>query len=206
VEGAARLADAARRLDLADRYLNCVAAKALFRSGNVRQQPPTASAASAVLCCRHGPVWLSLHPASQPPPTPCLDILHFSFISLPACLPLQTELGEATAALFTRDGEQANNLFEMQAVWYEVSSGRAYLKQQQYGKVGRGRGALLLAWHCAAPQHNNQSSAPPTCCGSPAPPLSCPPAPLLTPPAFHSHPFLCFASLPTPSVPPLCRP
>jgi hypothetical protein len=34
-EGAARLADAARRLDLADRYLNCVAVKALFRAGHV---------------------------------------------------------------------------------------------------------------------------------------------------------------------------
>lgn len=35
VEGAARLADAARRMDLADRYLNCNAVKALFRAGHV---------------------------------------------------------------------------------------------------------------------------------------------------------------------------
>ncbi len=48
---------------------------------------------------------------------------------------LQAELGESTAALFTRDGEQANSLFDMQAMWYEVASGRAYLAQRQYGKV-----------------------------------------------------------------------
>ena len=35
MESAARVADAARRLDLADRYLNCVAVKALFRAGHV---------------------------------------------------------------------------------------------------------------------------------------------------------------------------
>lgn len=35
LEGAARLADAARRMDLADRYLNCNAVKALFRAGHV---------------------------------------------------------------------------------------------------------------------------------------------------------------------------
>ncbi|KAL4856126.1 N-terminal acetyltransferase A complex auxiliary subunit [Chlorella vulgaris] len=80
LEGAARLADTARRLDLADRYLNCTAAKAMFKAGHA-------------------------------------------------------ELGESTAALFTRDGEQANSLFDMQAMWYEVASGRAYLAQRQYGKA-----------------------------------------------------------------------
>lgn len=38
--------------------------------------------------------------------------------------------------MFTRDGEQANNLFDMQATWYEIASGRAYLRQGQHGKVG----------------------------------------------------------------------
>lgn len=33
---------------------------------------------------------------------------------LPLCHQLQTEMAESTAALFTRDGEQANNLFDMQ--------------------------------------------------------------------------------------------
>lgn len=55
---------------------------------------------------------------------------------------LQAELGESTAALFTRDGEQANSLFDMQAMWYEVASGRAYLAQRQYGKV------LCSSWCC----------------------------------------------------------
>lgn len=80
VEGAARLADAARRMDLADRYLNCNAVKALFRAGHC-------------------------------------------------------ERAEATAALFTRDGEQTNNLFDMQAMWYEVAAGHAYLAAKQYGKA-----------------------------------------------------------------------
>lgn len=35
LEGAARVADAARRMDLADRYLNCTAVKALLRAGHV---------------------------------------------------------------------------------------------------------------------------------------------------------------------------
>ena len=35
LEGAARAADTARRMDLSDRYLNCLAVKALFRAGNV---------------------------------------------------------------------------------------------------------------------------------------------------------------------------
>lgn len=35
LEGAARVSDAARRMDLADRYLNCTAVKALFRAGHV---------------------------------------------------------------------------------------------------------------------------------------------------------------------------
>jgi hypothetical protein len=49
--------------------------------------------------------------------------------------PAQTERAEATAALFTRDGEQASSLYDMQAQWYEVAAGRAYLAQRQYGKA-----------------------------------------------------------------------
>ena len=79
-QGAAAAATKARTLDLADRYLNCLAVKALFKAG-------------------------------------------------------KTEQAEATAALFTRDGEQANNLFDMQATWYEVASGREYLNQGQIGKA-----------------------------------------------------------------------
>jgi len=79
-QGAAAAATKARTLDLADRYLNCLAVKALFKAG-------------------------------------------------------KTEQAEATAALFTRDGEQANNLFDMQATWYEVASGRAYFNQGQIGKA-----------------------------------------------------------------------
>lgn len=39
LEAAARAADAARRMDLSDRYLNCLAVKALFRAGHVSCAP-----------------------------------------------------------------------------------------------------------------------------------------------------------------------
>ena len=35
LEGAARVAEAARCMDLSDRYVNCLAVKALFRAGHV---------------------------------------------------------------------------------------------------------------------------------------------------------------------------
>ena len=77
---AAEAADLARSLDVSDRYINCVAVKALFKSGS------------------------------------CAE-------------------AEGTAALFTRDGEQANNLFDMQASWYELSSGKAYMEAGDFGKA-----------------------------------------------------------------------
>jgi NMDA receptor-regulated protein 1 len=39
------------------------------------------------------------------------------------------------AALFTKDGDQVNNLYDMQCTWYEIECGRAWLRQHQYGKV-----------------------------------------------------------------------
>jgi N-alpha-acetyltransferase 15/16, NatA auxiliary subunit len=45
------------------------------------------------------------------------------------------EGAEATAALFTKDGDQVNNLYDMQCTWYEIESGRAWLRKSQYGKV-----------------------------------------------------------------------
>ncbi|GAB4819491.1 hypothetical protein N2152v2_006537 [Parachlorella kessleri] len=80
LEGAAHAADTARSMDLSDRYLNCLAVKALFRAGNIEE-------------------------------------------------------AERLAALFTRDGEQANNLFDMQAMWYEIHSGRAFLARKDYGRA-----------------------------------------------------------------------
>ena len=67
-------------MDLADRYLNCLATKALFRAG-------------------------------------------------------ECEEGERVVSIFTRDGEQANNLYDMQATWYEISAGRAYLARKEYGRA-----------------------------------------------------------------------
>jgi tetratricopeptide (TPR) repeat protein len=78
--GAAAAAEHARNLELSDRYLNCVATKALFKAGEVEE-------------------------------------------------------AEQVVTLFTRDGEQANNLYDMQATWYEISSGRAYLARGDYGRA-----------------------------------------------------------------------
>jgi hypothetical protein len=48
----------------------------------------------------------------------------------------QIEQAEKTAAMFTKDGDQANNLHDMQCMWYEIECGRAHLRRQNYGKVG----------------------------------------------------------------------
>jgi N-alpha-acetyltransferase 15/16, NatA auxiliary subunit len=78
--GAAAAAQHARTLDTSDRYLNCVATKALFKAGEVEE-------------------------------------------------------AERVVSLFTRDGEQANNLYDMQATWYEISAGKAYLLRADYGRA-----------------------------------------------------------------------
>eukprot|EP00775_Hariotina_reticulata_P004729 gene4729-4979_t len=78
--GAAAAADAARRADLADRYTNSMAVKAMFAAG-------------------------------------------------------QIEAAEQTASLFTRDGDQLNNLYDMQHMWYEVRCGEAHLAAGQLPKA-----------------------------------------------------------------------
>lgn len=45
------------------------------------------------------------------------------------------EGAEATAAMFTKDGDQVNNLFDMQCTWYEIECGRAWLRRGVYGKA-----------------------------------------------------------------------
>lgn len=37
--------------------------------------------------------------------------------------------------MFTKDGDQVNNLFDMQCTWYEIECGRAWLRRGVYGKV-----------------------------------------------------------------------
>ena len=80
VRGAAVAAETARTMVLSDRYLNCLATKALFRADRVEE-------------------------------------------------------AEKVVTLFTREGEQANNLYDMQATWYEIASGRAYLARKDYGRA-----------------------------------------------------------------------
>ena len=55
----------------------------------------------------------------------------------------QIDGAERTAALFTKEGDQANNLHEMQCMWYEIEGGEAHLRQRQYGKVSRQQHCLL---------------------------------------------------------------
>lgn len=91
--GAAAAADEARRLDLADRYLNCRAVKELFRAGEVRRAETTAALFTK------GEGGAGAGPDAPPPADPS-----------PA-------------------------LFEMQAAWYEIAGGRAYLARGELGKA-----------------------------------------------------------------------
>ncbi|XP_024387242.1 N-terminal acetyltransferase A complex auxiliary subunit NAA15 isoform X1 [Physcomitrium patens] len=47
----------------------------------------------------------------------------------------QVELAEKTAVLFTKDGDQHNNLFDMQCMWYELASGDSHFRQGNLGKA-----------------------------------------------------------------------
>jgi len=37
--------------------------------------------------------------------------------------------------LFTKDGDNPNNLFDMQCMWYEIEFGRSCLRTKAFGKV-----------------------------------------------------------------------
>ncbi|URE23045.1 NMDA receptor-regulated protein 1 [Musa troglodytarum] len=45
----------------------------------------------------------------------------------------QVGLAEKTAVLFTKDGDQHNNLHDMQCMWYELASGESYFRQGDLG-------------------------------------------------------------------------
>ncbi|CAM8997376.1 unnamed protein product [Rhodiola kirilowii] len=47
----------------------------------------------------------------------------------------QVTLAEKTAVLFTKDGEQNNNLQDMQCMWYELASGESFLRQGDLGRA-----------------------------------------------------------------------
>ncbi|KAG0503189.1 hypothetical protein HPP92_003261 [Vanilla planifolia] len=45
----------------------------------------------------------------------------------------QVSIAEKTAVLFTKDGDQHNNLHDMQCMWYELASGESYFRQGDLG-------------------------------------------------------------------------
>lgn len=47
----------------------------------------------------------------------------------------QVALAEKTAVLFTKDGDQHNNLYDMQCMWYELASGESYFRQGELGRA-----------------------------------------------------------------------
>ncbi|KAM5578948.1 N-terminal acetyltransferase A complex auxiliary subunit NAA15 [Rosa sericea] len=47
----------------------------------------------------------------------------------------QVPLAERTAVLFTKDGDQHNNLHDMQCMWYELASGESYFRQGDLGRA-----------------------------------------------------------------------
>ncbi|XP_008809145.3 N-terminal acetyltransferase A complex auxiliary subunit NAA15-like isoform X2 [Phoenix dactylifera] len=47
----------------------------------------------------------------------------------------QVGFAEKTALLFTKDGDQHNNLHDMQCMWYELASGESYFRQGDLGRA-----------------------------------------------------------------------
>ncbi|XP_010537937.1 PREDICTED: N-alpha-acetyltransferase 15, NatA auxiliary subunit [Tarenaya hassleriana] len=47
----------------------------------------------------------------------------------------QVTLAEKTAVLFTKDGDQHNNLHDMQCMWYELACGESYFRQGDLGRA-----------------------------------------------------------------------
>ncbi|MFQ6639059.1 hypothetical protein Gotur_015753, partial [Gossypium turneri] len=47
----------------------------------------------------------------------------------------QVALAEKIAVLFTKDGDQHNNLHDMQCMWYELASGESYFRQGNLGRA-----------------------------------------------------------------------
>ncbi|CAA7403072.1 unnamed protein product [Spirodela intermedia] len=47
----------------------------------------------------------------------------------------QVSLAEKTVVLFTKDGDQHNNLHDMQCMWYELGSGESYFRQGILGRA-----------------------------------------------------------------------
>ncbi|KAD2806185.1 hypothetical protein E3N88_39562 [Mikania micrantha] len=47
----------------------------------------------------------------------------------------QVPLAEKTAGLFTKDGDQHNNLHDMQCMWYELACGESYFRQGDLGRA-----------------------------------------------------------------------
>jgi peptide alpha-N-acetyltransferase len=45
----------------------------------------------------------------------------------------QIDKAEKTVVLFTKEGDQVNNLHEMQCMWWEIECGKAHLKNKNYG-------------------------------------------------------------------------
>ncbi len=45
------------------------------------------------------------------------------------------EGAERLATLFTKDGDQINNLFDMQCMWYEIEAGNEHLAKGQLGRA-----------------------------------------------------------------------
>ncbi|XP_058074694.1 N-terminal acetyltransferase A complex auxiliary subunit NAA15 isoform X2 [Magnolia sinica] len=80
LRAAAALADEARSMDLADRYINSECVKRMLQAD-------------------------------------------------------QVGLAEKTAVLFTKDGDQHNNLHDMQCMWYELASGESYFRQGDLGRA-----------------------------------------------------------------------
>ncbi|KAL6842778.1 hypothetical protein ACP4OV_027622 [Aristida adscensionis] len=98
---AAALADEARSMDLADRYLNSECVMQMLQADQI-----------CWICSRNPWIW------------------SFGWIK-----GIRVGLAEKTAVLFTKDGDQHNNLHDMQCMWYELASGESYYRQGDLGRA-----------------------------------------------------------------------
>lgn len=182
VVGSAVAADTARRSDLADRYTNSMAVKALFAAGQMELAEQT-----ALLFTRDGDQvsWGQLQRHLGPDShkgsavgcasgilTAARCVLFACWLLCPACLcwcANQSVLGAVLLLLLLTllpcsCVSQLNNLYDMQHMWYEVRSGDAYMAAGQLPKALKKY--TSIAKHFSGRQPDSQQTCSRFCCGT----------------------------------------
>jgi tetratricopeptide (TPR) repeat protein len=161
-QGAAHCADEARKLDLADRCAALGPARPgqpgalLGQHSGTLPPAPAARTSLATAALRAAPAAGPPGPdraRAPPPPAPCRPLprtrRYLNSMAFKALFQAGlTAQADRTAALFTRDGDQTNNLFDMQHMWYELAAGKAYLAAGRHGPALKKLTAVVRAPPC----------------------------------------------------------